>query len=449
MNKAAEKKKIGVLGIIKRLVPVVCCAAPGFMAVDIMVSILHGISWGLQTTAQQVFFDRVTELSLGNTALDQVFLALGFLGCANVGCQALNGVSNFLPTVMNGKIRGKLSFGIHQKIARLSPVMFEDAARLDDINKAEQGKNNAIGFVNIILMILTFYLPYFLYMGGYLFVLKPILVVAILLVFIPTTLTQSLRTRIFANLEDQSAPMRRKCEYFESCITSREYFKETRLLGGFRYFKNLYLDTLDTMQKIKMRSNMKVNWFELSMRMLTVAGYCGILLLLFDALLKQEISVGAFAAVFSSIGSLYNLMEEVICRHIGSMSQNIGTLQNYLNFLELEEESGSVDKAPGWGDVVLQNVSFSYPGASTPAVKNVSLTLHKGETLAVVGENGSGKSTLIRLICGLYQPQSGSVWMNGVDARKLTAKARYQDISAVSDDATGEYYDQQPGQGVG
>ncbi len=89
---------------------------------------------------------------------------------------------------------------------------------------------------------------------------------------------------------------------------------------------------------------------------------------------------------------------------------------------------------------MLENVSFSYPAGKredgTPeqikyAVKNVSLTLRKGETLAVVGENGSGKSTLIRLIAGLYLPVEGTVRKNGVDTRRLTMDALTCRASAV------------------
>jgi len=97
----------------------------------------------------------------------------------------------------------------------------------------------------------------------------------------------------------------------------------------------------------------------------------------------------------------------------------------------MKERTGNIDTAPGWGDIVLSNVSFKYPNAEKQAVKNVSFTFKKGETLAIVGENGSGKSTLIRLICGLYLPDEGSVRINGTDTRELTGKALYENTSAV------------------
>lgn len=214
-------------------------------------------------------------------------------------------------------------------------------------------------------------------------------------------------------------------------MVSREFFRETRLLGGFYYFKKLYVETLDLMQKLKYKAAMRSNLFELAMRSLTALGYTAILLLLFDALMKQEVSVGAFAAVFSSVGTLYSLMEEVICSHIARIAKNAGTVRNYLDFLDLDERTGKQEKVPELGDIVLENVSFSYPGSENMAVKDVSFTLKKGETLAIVGENGSGKSTLIHLISGIYLPVQGCVTINGEDTRKLSFDALFKRTSAV------------------
>ncbi len=428
---ASEKKSIGIFKALQKLVPVIIKAAPVLVGVTTFVSIMHGISWGIETMMQQKFFDAATLLVSGESPFSKVLMALLMLGGANVLCQVLNGIGNFLPDVMGQKITGALSLSIHKKMAKLSPVIFEDTDKLDDINKAEQGKNNAVWFVFIFVTIFTFYLPYFLFMGWYLFSLKPILATSIILAFIPTAVVQIIRTKVFAKLEDKSAPIRREYDYYESCMVSREYFKETRLLGGFSYFKKLYLDALDTLQKLRFQATMKTNLIELTMRMLGVAGYFGIMLMLFDALMKQEITVGAFAAIFNSIGMLFGIMEEVVCRHIGSMAQSMGSVQNYLNFLDLEERTGTIDEAPIWGDITLENVSFSYPKSEKQAVKNATFALKKGETLAIVGENGSGKSTLIRLISGLYLPSEGRVLMNGVETKDLTPKALFNDTSAV------------------
>jgi ABC-type multidrug transport system fused ATPase/permease subunit len=66
-------------------------------------------------------------------------------------------------------------------------------------------------------------------------------------------------------------------------------------------------------------------------------------------------------------------------------------------------------------EIRLDQVSYSYPGKARPAVDGVSLTLRRGQILAVVGANGSGKSTLTRLLTGIYLPDKGRVTWNGAD----------------------------------
>ncbi len=426
-----DGKKIGIWQILKTLMPQIVKASPWLFWGTVIVQIFHGISWGMGIMMQQRFFDQAVLLVQGKTAFGRVFLALGGMGLVSVGTQILNGAGNFLPGVLD-KIVGRCQIeAIHEKIARIDPASFEDTRKLDEINKAEKGAENSFWFICTFIIIFAFYLTYFIFVGWYLFSLKPVLCVTLGIIFLPIALGQLIRMKFFTRMEEASAPVRRENEHYEACMVSREFFRETRLLGSFQYFKKLYLETLGLLLGLKYKATMKSNLFELAMRGITVAGYIFILLMLFDALMKQEVSVGAFAAVFHSLGALYCIMEEVICRHVSNMAQEAGTVVNYIRFLDMEERDSGGQEAPGWGDIALEDVSFTYPGAEKPAVQGVSFTLKKGETLAIVGENGSGKSTLTRLLCGLYQPGSGRTVMNGVEMGNLSFQALFARTSGV------------------
>ena len=85
-------------------------------------------------------------------------------------------------------------------------------------------------------------------------------------------------------------------------------------------------------------------------------------------------------------------------------------------------------------EVEFRNVSFKYPGSSEYAQRNLSLKLNIGERMAVVGRNGSGKTTMIKLLCRLYEPTEGAIYLNGIDIKKYDYCEYMQLFSVVFQD---------------
>jgi ATP-binding cassette subfamily B protein len=83
-------------------------------------------------------------------------------------------------------------------------------------------------------------------------------------------------------------------------------------------------------------------------------------------------------------------------------------------------------------EIRLDNVTYTYPGQESPAVQGISLTIRRGEVIALVGENGSGKSTLGKLITGLYQPEDGRVLWDAVDVATADAHSLHSQISMIT-----------------
>ena len=86
---------------------------------------------------------------------------------------------------------------------------------------------------------------------------------------------------------------------------------------------------------------------------------------------------------------------------------------------------------PRTGHLVFRDVTFGYPGAEEPVLRNISFEANPGETTAIVGSTGSGKSTLINLLPRFYDATGGSVEIDGVDVRMLDRKDLWQRIGVV------------------
>lgn len=84
-----------------------------------------------------------------------------------------------------------------------------------------------------------------------------------------------------------------------------------------------------------------------------------------------------------------------------------------------EQAASSESRPARAGDIEFRNVTFSYPGAGVPALREVSFRIRKGERVGLIGRIGSGKSTVGRLVAGLYQPDAGEILIDGIDIRQF------------------------------
>ncbi|EQB89539.1 ATP-binding cassette subfamily B protein [Clostridium punense] len=426
-----KKDNISLYKILKTVLPMIFETCPVYFIVDNLLSILHGISHVVTVIMTQKFFDAIANAVSNKGSFKEVLLMVLALGATLIINQILNGVANFTPDDISFRVQSNIAGKINEKAGKLDALTFEVPSNLDAINKANEGLLNSMYLVFIISTVLTYYIPYFLVMGIYLYSLKPILAISLVIIFIPVALTQFLRLKVFTKLSDESAPIRREFQYYERCIIDKEYFKETRLLGAFKYFKSLYLSAIDSLNKKIWKAEKTSGIMELTMKAITLLGYLGILYLLVIALIRGEITVGAFGAVFASIGSMFHIMEEIICRHVGAITENLGNVKGLVKFLEMPERGGEDIASNEATGITLTQVSFKYPGAEKEALSNISLEVKPGETIAIVGENGSGKSTLVKLMLGLFSPSSGIVTLGKVETSKASMKSLYKNVSAV------------------
>jgi len=99
-----------------------------------------------------------------------------------------------------------------------------------------------------------------------------------------------------------------------------------------------------------------------------------------------------------------------------------------------EPDGGTLDLGRAHGEVEYQRVSFVYPGASQPALHEVSLRVPAGETVALVGASGSGKTTLVNLLPRFYEPTAGRILIDGIDTGQIRLASLRENIALVSQD---------------
>ena len=278
----------------------------------------------------------------------------------------------------------------HLRTGKMPMGDFEISNTFNDMQKALQGSDEAPSLGRSIIQFLFHNLPFFIFTSIFLFTVKPLLIFAMMFIFLSVLVSQVIRAEIIFKFENETAGLKRQTQYFESCITSKEYFKETRTLGVFDYFYKNFIDLTTLLNKKSMRAEKKIAFVETLLRLFNIIGYAGILGLLLYYIFDGAVSVGAFAAVFYSVGEINNVLRGMV-EDIGEAMKYLTTTSFLLNFLEEQKEEKCAETLDKSVDIDIKDVSFTYPGSDTTVLKNINLKIKQGETLAIVGETARGK----------------------------------------------------------
>lgn len=149
-----------------------------------------------------------------------------------------------------------------------------------------------------------------------------------------------------------------------------------------------------------------------------------------------NIGAGDFVLYFNSIMRLSSAVKNWLDNFSGYqwISNNVNYIREYLEMPD-KTNHGTGEKIPdGKCEIEFKNVSYKYSGAKNFTIKNLSFTLKKGEKLALVGLNGAGKTTIVKLMCGLYDPTEGEIFINGINVKNFNREEYFKLFSAVFQD---------------
>jgi ATP-binding cassette subfamily B protein len=253
---------------------------------------------------------------------------------------------------------------------------------------------------------------------GVLTVLKPLMLPLILLAVLPAGLGAVLSARVdyathYANVGDRN--VRGMMRWWS---TESRYGDEVRANGMTDYLLYWYralsrridrrtLATAPRKLRITLASSALGGLF-------LVATWTTLGWLAVSGRVELALVATAVVAVQSVLGALSQVIVSGAAMFHSSLY--LADMQSFLDMAaERAPDRGELTVSGPVEEIRLEEVVFGYPGKDEPAVDHVSLTLRRGEIVAIVGENGSGKSTLSRLITGIYLAEKGHVRWNGTD----------------------------------
>lgn len=272
-----------------------------------------------------------------------------------------------------------------------------------------------------------------IYLGTIFWWIGPLFIVLSLII---SRFDTSLGARYQEINREFSVPEREK-GYLGNLMTDRKGAMEFKLFDLGPHFidrwKKWFAFIQNGLAKYDLKMLMPVSFLSL-LEGLTIFG--AILLLVW-----QIREIGGDVALFTS--SVVALMSFITAtgrisfnaRNLGEGNAYLSEVREMLDLPEREVQEG--DKSfptPMEVGIRFENVSFSYHENGKPVIDNVSLHIKPGEKIALVGANGSGKSTLMKLMLGLYEPDSGNIFIDGTNIKEIDPKSLRKETSVVFQD---------------
>jgi len=151
-------------------------------------------------------------------------------------------------------------------------------------------------------------------------------------------------------------------------------------------------------------------------------------------LMKGSITAGALASILAAIYMMFSPVKK-LGEAYSSLQEARASIERVDTLLDVEQEKQGGSLLDGFKETIkFEDVSFSFPGNSTPVLSNVNLEIRRGEVVAIVGRSGVGKSTLVDLIPKFHIPSAGRLTIDGIDVRDIEVHSLRRQIGIVSQD---------------
>lgn len=270
--------------------------------------------------------------------------------------------------------------------------------------------------------------------------LGPVLIIAIVLGTALMLLCYSLMMKEMQNAMQSIIPINRRFGYYFNLTMEAKAQKEIRLYG----MEPMITDTVkkdneltcDMMSSAFGKMGVGIGMMTVVSEAVSVFSYIYVGIRTLSDRFGRQLSLGDLTMYVTSAINFSTSIEKFGEQIVGLL-QMMGFLEPYMEFMTLEEETKEYGKEMFSGDietVEFRDVTFTYPKAEKPILKNITFEIHKGEKISIVGLNGAGKSTLVKLICRMYKADSGQILVNGKNIYDYDYNSYMKAISAVFQD---------------
>lgn len=376
---------------------------------------------------------------LMNKQRSDVFVMLiSILILGNLAFNIINKFFDGLVTVKNEEVINGFYDIINEKVVNMNFENVEDPEVLDLKERALFAINNEGAIWNLIENF-TKIISQVISIAGLAFIISILNPLIIALIFIIIGFNTSIYAKIqkiefFDN--QRSIPSNRAFSYYGTLTADFSLGKDIRLynmapliLGKIKKFSSKIVEIGSNLYTTKGKYTGITN-INLQLQIVIVYGY------LCYKVIYSDLSIGNFTMYASAAASFTAAVSTFINEFvdIGNQCRNLQLYRDFEARVSVNDRNGKAMGKTRNYNIEFRNVSFKYPRSGDYTLKNISIKIHSGEKLSVVGRNGAGKTTFIKLLTRLYEPTEGEILLDGKNINEYDYKEYVKLLSVVFQD---------------
>ena len=413
-----KTEKRGFIKAVFYAVKIIMKCSPGFITVQLFSMIS---SWFFTGFVQEILFLRMVLKIIegGGTYRDFVFTVIMF-AAAGILSKFGNNFFDWIWNMKSKKFYKNLNKMIFAKAREVDIECYENPEFFDYYKRATEilTENHYLDFATSYSSIFADALTG-IFIAAYVISIDPKLLLVLLLI-LPMLILQAYKGRLDVKKDKDMTFHKRTKAYVKRIIYLKDFSKDMRTSDILAVLHKRYKDAVKNNRKIIKKYGCKAALLE------TFTGLFGRALPVviayiyatFRYAVKKNLRLADFSVIMTAMDNIKSIVNDMGSA-INTTRKEALYFENLRVFLEYESKvvSGSKE-AEELETLEFRNVTFTYPGAEKPTLKNINVVFRKGETTAIVGHNGAGKTTFVKLLLRFYDPQEGVILYNGIDLKE-------------------------------
>ena len=337
------------------------------------------------------------------------------------GLAAAERSAGVIRQLVGSRLAIDLNVMILEKALQLDLRHFEDAKFYDKLTRARrEASSRPLSLVQQNIQVVRSVLT----LAGYAALLlrfSPWAVGGLLLAAVPAFVAEAKFSGAVFRLQNWRSPDARRLNYIEYVIANDEHAKEVKLFGLGPLLLDRYRALAETFRREDSKLELRRSGWTYALSLIGTGAFYACYLVIALAAAAGTVSLGDMTLYLVAFRQGQNAFQSILTA-IGGMYEGNLYMSNLFEYLAIPTTQPTVTPAavtPARAEkgIRFEHVGFRYPDAKEWALRDVSVFIPQGQSLALVGENGAGKTTFIKLLTRLYPPTEGRVLLDGRDLR--------------------------------